>query len=41
VVIGANSVVTGSIPSFSVAVGAPARVVKSMSEADGPTSQEP
>ena len=25
VVIGANSVVTGSIPSFSVAVGAPAR----------------
>ena len=41
VVIGANSVVTGSIPSFSVAVGAPARVVKSMSEADGPASQEP
>jgi acetyltransferase-like isoleucine patch superfamily enzyme len=41
VVIGANSVVTGSIPSFSVAVGAPARVVKSMSEADGPRSQEP
>ena len=40
VVIGANSVVTGSIPSFSVAVGAPARVVKSISEADGPTSQE-
>jgi len=40
VVIGANSVVTGSIPSFSVAVGAPARVVKSMSEADGPRSQE-
>ena len=38
VVIGANSVVTGSIPSFSVAVGAPARVVKSMSEADGSTS---
>ncbi len=38
VVIGANSVVTGSIPSFSVAVGAPARVVKSMSEADGPPS---
>ena len=31
VVIGANSVVTGSIPSFSVAVGAPARVLKSMS----------
>lgn len=34
VVIGANSVVAGRIPSFSVAVGAPARVVKSMSEAD-------
>ena len=31
VVIGANSVVAGRIPSFSVAVGAPARVVKSMS----------
>ena len=28
VVIGANSVVTGSIPSFSVAVGSPARVVR-------------
>jgi acetyltransferase-like isoleucine patch superfamily enzyme len=28
VVIGANSVVTGTIPDFSVAVGAPARVVK-------------
>ena len=41
VVIGANSVVTGIIPSFSVAVGAPARVVKSMSEADGSRSQEP
>ena len=41
VVIGANSVVTGSIPSFSVAVGAPARVVKSRSEVDGPASQEP
>jgi acetyltransferase-like isoleucine patch superfamily enzyme len=27
-VIGANSVVTGAIPSFSVAVGNPARVVK-------------
>ena len=37
VVIGANSVVTGSIPSFSVAVGAP-HVVKSMSEADGSPS---
>ena len=38
VVIGANSVVAGRIPSFSVAVGAPARVVKSMSEADGSPS---
>ena len=28
VVIGANSVVTGEIPSFSVAVGSPARVVR-------------
>ncbi|MBU3688123.1 MAG: sugar acetyltransferase [Acidimicrobiales bacterium mtb01] len=28
VVIGANSVVTGSIPSYSVAVGTPARVVR-------------
>jgi len=27
-VIGANSVVTGSIPDWSVAVGAPARVIK-------------
>jgi acetyltransferase-like isoleucine patch superfamily enzyme len=27
-VIGANSVVTGEIPDFTVAVGAPARVVK-------------
>ena len=30
VVIGANSVVAGVIPDFSVAVGAPARVVKSL-----------
>ena len=28
VVIGANSVVTGTIPSFSVAVGSPAKVVR-------------
>ena len=28
VVIGANSVVTGEIPSYSVAVGVPARVIK-------------
>ena len=30
VVIGANSVVTGDIPPYSVAVGAPARVVRSL-----------
>ena len=30
VVIGANSVVTGAIPDYSIAVGAPARVVKQM-----------
>jgi acetyltransferase-like isoleucine patch superfamily enzyme len=30
VVIGANSVVTGIIPDFSVAVGAPARVIRDM-----------
>lgn len=30
VVIGANSVVTGRIPDYSVAVGAPARVIKDM-----------
>jgi acetyltransferase-like isoleucine patch superfamily enzyme len=30
VVIGANSVVTGDIPDYSVAVGAPARVIKDM-----------
>lgn len=33
-VIGANSVVTHSIPDFSVAVGSPARVVKCMKGAD-------
>ncbi len=32
VVIGANSVVSGRIPDYSVAVGAPARVVKRISE---------
>jgi len=38
VVIGANSVVTGVIPPFSVAVGAPARVVKSIPQVgDEPT----
>ena len=30
VVVGANSVVTGTIPDYSVAVGAPARVVKTI-----------
>ena len=30
VVIGANSVVTGVIPSYTVAAGAPARVIKEM-----------
>lgn len=38
VVIGANSVVTGVIPSFSVAVGAPARVVKSMKDRESGSS---
>lgn len=33
VVIGANSVVTRDIPSFSVAVGAPARVIKKVNPA--------
>lgn len=32
VVIGANSVVTGRIPDYSVAVGAPARVIRDMRE---------
>jgi acetyltransferase-like isoleucine patch superfamily enzyme len=30
VVIGANSVVTGDIPSYTVAAGVPARVIKEM-----------
>lgn len=34
VVIGANSVVTGDIPSFSVAVGVPARVIKRYVDGD-------
>jgi lipopolysaccharide O-acetyltransferase len=34
-VVGANSVVTESIPDFSVAVGAPARVVKSIAQSVG------
>jgi acetyltransferase-like isoleucine patch superfamily enzyme len=32
-VIGANSVVTGDIPPFSVAVGAPARVIRTITDA--------
>jgi acetyltransferase-like isoleucine patch superfamily enzyme len=35
VVIGANSVVTGDIPDFSVAVGAPARVIRRIGPVDG------
>jgi acetyltransferase-like isoleucine patch superfamily enzyme len=30
VVIGANSVVTGTIPDYSVAAGVPARVIKTI-----------
>ncbi len=35
VVVGANSVVTGDLPDFSVAVGAPARVVRRYVEGEG------
>lgn len=35
VVIGANSVVTGNIPDFSVAVGSPARVIRTYDETRG------
>ena len=35
VTIGANSVVTGTIPDFSVAVGAPARVVRRYVDGEG------
>jgi acetyltransferase-like isoleucine patch superfamily enzyme len=35
VAIGANSVVNGEIPDFSVAVGSPAKVVKQYSEHSG------
>lgn len=35
VAIGANSVVTGEIPDYSVAVGAPARVIKQYVVGDG------
>jgi acetyltransferase-like isoleucine patch superfamily enzyme len=37
-VIGANSVVTGDIPAFSVAVGAPARVVRPIQAGDATSS---
>ena len=33
--IGANSVVTGDIPDYSVAVGAPARVIKRYVDGEG------
>ena len=36
-VIGANSVVTGDLPAFSVAVGAPARVIRTIEYPDLPT----
>jgi acetyltransferase-like isoleucine patch superfamily enzyme len=35
VAIGANSVVNGIIPDFSVAVGSPAKVIKRYSEQSG------
>jgi acetyltransferase-like isoleucine patch superfamily enzyme len=35
VTIGANSVVTGTIPDFSVAVGNPARVIKRYVDGEG------
>lgn len=35
VVVGANSVVTGDIPDFSVAVGSPARVIRRYDEVNG------
>jgi acetyltransferase-like isoleucine patch superfamily enzyme len=35
VVVGANSVVTGDLPDFSVAVGSPARVIRRYDPADG------
>lgn len=35
VVIGANSVVTGNIPDYSVAVGSPAKVIRQYNESDG------
>ncbi|MFZ8967362.1 MAG: acyltransferase, partial [Ilumatobacteraceae bacterium] len=35
VAVGANSVVTGSLPDYSVAVGAPARVIRQYSADSG------
>jgi acetyltransferase-like isoleucine patch superfamily enzyme len=35
VAVGANSVVTGDLPDYSVAVGAPARVIRRYAEGDG------
>ena len=35
VVVGANSVVTGHLPDFSVAVGSPAKVIRRYTEVDG------
>lgn len=41
VVIGANSVVTGTIPDFSVAVGSPARVIRRYEESTGWVDVDP
>ena len=40
VAVGANSVVTGALPDFCVAVGAPARVIRRYSETSGWTPAE-
>jgi acetyltransferase-like isoleucine patch superfamily enzyme len=40
-VIGANSVVTADIPPFSIAAGAPARVLRSIEPGDGVAAGEP
>jgi acetyltransferase-like isoleucine patch superfamily enzyme len=40
VAVGANSVVTGTLPDFCVAVGAPARVIRRYSEISGWTPAE-
>ncbi len=41
VVIGANSVVTGTIPDYSIAVGAPARVIKRWNDAASAADSSP